>query len=267
MIQPKKYLKKRLVDIFRIFNQPKASFTNETFHELRLVIKKFKSFLEFLEFTNSISLEVCELLKKVFRISGEIRNHQITITKLSFIYPEMLDNYRFCIDKKIKKLKLQFFKMINHISLKKIYAFYKKNLNHCEPINYKSVNHYINKLKSDIVYKFYKNLGENETLHAERILLKKYIYMQKFIKSPQFNQPKLIGLTEILGNWHDNLIIKTELIKSIQYGEIIFNELNDINICLKKINKVKNYLYEQSLKKISTLVIDNPTFLTFHVYI
>jgi len=267
MIQPKKYLKKRLVDIFRIFNQPKASFTNETFHELRLVIKKFKSFLEFLQFANSISLEACELLKKIFRISGEIRNHQITIAKLTLIYPETLDNYRFCIDKKIKKLKLQFFKIIKHVSLKKIYAFYKKNLNHCEPITYKSVNHYINKLKSDIVYKFYKNLGENDTLHAERILLKKYIYMQKFIKSSQFNQPKLIGLTELLGNWHDNLIIETELIKSIQFGEIIFKEINDINICLKKINKVKNYLYEQSLKKISTVVIDNPIFLTFHVYI
>jgi hypothetical protein len=91
--------------------------------------------------------------------------------------------------------------------------------------------------------------------------------MQKFIKSPQFNQPKLIGLTELLGNWHDNLIIETELIKSIQSGEIIFKEINDINICLKKINKVKNQLYDQSLKKISTVVIDNPTFLTFHVYI
>lgn len=267
MIQPKKYLKKRLVDIFRIFNQPKASFTNETFHELRLIIKKFKSFLEFLQFTNSISLEVCEFLKKIFRISGEIRNHQITNAKLSFIYPEMLGNYRFCIDEKIKMLKLQFFNMINHISLKKIYAFYKKNLNHCETITYKSVNHYINKLKSDIVYKFYTNLGENETLHAERILLKKYIYMQKFIKYPQFNQPKQIGLTELLGNWHDNLIIETELKKSIQSGEIIFNELKDIKICLKKIIKVKNNLFEQSLQKISTVVIDNPIFLTFHVYI
>ena len=267
MIQPKKYLKKRLVDIFRIFNQPKASFSNETFHELRLVIKKFKSFLELVQFTNSISLKVCEFLKKIFRISGEIRNHQITSAKLSFIYPEMLGNYRFCIDEKIKMLKLLFFNMINHISLKKIYAFYKKQLKHCKSINYNSVNHYINRLKSEIVYKFYTDQEKNTSLHAERILLKKYVYVQKIIKSQQNNLPELIELTELLGNWHDNLIIETELKKSILSGEIIFNELNDINICLKKIIKVKNNLFEQSLQKFSTVVIDNPFFLTFHVYI
>jgi CHAD domain-containing protein len=267
MKKPRKYIKKRLVELFRILNQPQRCFKNETFHQLRLEIKKLKAYIELVQSTSSYSLEVCKPLKNIFRIAGDIRNHQLSITKLLSIYPETINNYKLSIYKKIKKLKDVFFKMLNKISFKNIYSNYKKQLKYCNAISYNSVNHYINTLKSEIVYKFYIDQEKNESLHAERILLKKYIYVQKFIKSQQNNLPKLIELTEMLGNWHDNLIIETQLKKSIQSGKIVFNELEVLKSGLDNIIKVKNQLFEQSLQKISTVVIDNPIFLTFRVYI
>jgi CHAD domain-containing protein len=267
MIQPKKFINKRLVELFRIIKQPTANFSNETFHQLRLIIKKLKSFIELVQFSNSLPISIGKPILKIFRISGKIRNLQITIAKFERNCPEKMPNYKLQIEKKIQHLKFHFFKIVAHISLKKIFSTHKKQLIHCKSISYKSANHHINKLKSEIVYKFYTNTEKSKTLHAERILLKKYTYIQKLIHFNTIYQPEMVDLTALLGNWHDNQVIENQLKKSLKSGKIFSTEIDAIKNCLKIINNLKKQLYNQSLKKISTLVVDNPKFLEFHVYI
>jgi hypothetical protein len=263
----KKNLKKRLLAIFEIIKQPAENFNNETFHQLRVAIKKLKTYIEILQYESQESISICNPLKKLFHLSGKIRNHQITILKIEQLCPEKLNNYKLNIDKRIQHLKFHFFKLVAQISWKKIYAPYKKNPIHCRSISFTSLNHYINTLKSDILYSYYTNLEKAETLHTERILLKKYVYALHFLPPAPHHQKEFIDLTESLGNWHYNQVIENQLKKYLKSRKIFSTEIDAIKNCLKIINNLKKQLYNQSLKKISTLVVDNPNFLEFHVYI
>jgi len=262
-----KNLKKRLLAIFEIIKQPAESFNNETYHQLRVAIKKLKTYIEILQFTSQESLSICNPLKKLFHLSGKIRNHQITIEKIEQLFPGKLNNYNLNIHKRIQHLKYHFFKLVAQISWKKIYAPYKKKQIHCRSISFISINHYINTLKSNILYSYYTHLEKAETLHTERILLKKFVYALHFLPSAPPYQKEFIDLTESLGNWHDYQLIENHLKNDLHAGKIIFTEKDATRNCLKVIVNLKKHLYTQALKKFSRLVLDNPMFLAFHVYI
>jgi CHAD domain-containing protein len=257
MKQPKQYLNNRLAEIFNHFRILPNLYIKETFHTLRVEIKKLQAFLAFNQFCTPSSKKHFTSIHSVFRLAGKVRNDQMALKHVENCCLQKLPTYHSWLINKSKRSKLQFFKGIQKISYKNIYQESKKIRKTTKGLSGYDVYNFLCATYISMLQNWETEPITEKNLHVSRILLKRYLYTLKFWDATQ--PPKkinaLISLAELLGKWHDAAVIEMQIVHFIKTGKCQTYELTILLQYLLIMIKEKNHLFEESKQEFERLMI------------
>ena len=223
------YFKTRESALNLILEKAPDSYTVETFHELRVEIKKLKALFELIAFCSKKfkSRETFKPFRTIFKEAGKIRELQLEQTILEE-QPNfhLLKKYPNRLKKQeIKKTK-NFFSIANQRLIKKLKGKYRKIIRVITKIGEKKVNRYRNKTRKEIRKLIRKNTFKKKQIHDFRKRLKAYQYNEKIENPDQQNKliPDKNMLSAMLGEWHDYEVIIIHLKKTISIYKTNLNE-------------------------------------------
>lgn len=218
----KKYLKKREKSIIALLKKPRRLYTPNTFHDLRVEIKKLKAIHEIINFCSPEfkKNKVFKSHKQIFKQAGKVRDIHIEEAMLKkYFNTSLLKKYRSDLREHRLKEQNTYFSIVNKKPLTKLNKTYSEIRSFIGDVNKKKVNEYLNEERKKII-KLQNHLLKPKA-HELRKLLKTFNYNQKIFASNKQNKlPQLETLTELLGKWHDGVITVTNLNKAIK-GKII----------------------------------------------
>lgn len=255
-----KYLEKRAAAIDSVLMQSPDDFTIETFHSLRVEIKKINSLFELV---NKLSKDfkkhkTFELFDSFFQRAGKIRELQIEdLFLIKYSDNTTIKNYRHALQEKELDEKREFFilqKKIDKLLFEKTYAevdsFLKK-------LDSQQVFDYLNKKRKKLQQNFLELPLRTKRMHKIRKELKQILSVEKMVDCNRGKKKsdQQIILSELLGQWHDGVVIAKHLknvSRSSEAGEedvLMFKKISSsissqINILANKINKKAAHFQE-----------------------
>lgn len=229
----KKYLKKRENAITLILEKRQHYYTAETFHLLRVEIKKLNALFQLLKYSSKKfkANKTIKPFKLIFKQAGKVRELQIeeSLLKKHFSF-NLVKNYR----NHLKQLRLKerdyYFSITNDAFIKGLKKKYHIILPLLTKINCKQATHYMLAKKTKIKKILHQDTLETKQAHKLRKALKEYQYNEKSLtlNSPNKSIPNKTILPILLGKWHDYQVIIKNIKKSIDSGEINPTESNQL---------------------------------------
>lgn len=230
----------------------KGNYDMEDIHQLRVNMKKLRAYFRFLEFaTNKVFRykDSNKLLRKSFRLAGNIRERQINL--------ELLKNYELSdkvylqyekfanlndkkekekLDKAIDALNMAEFEKIRH----SFHSFFtKKNLNEKVELSQNFIGLQIEKIRDILGHH-----EEAEKVHRIRIHLKTIkplLFILSGVPESKFGEvhyQSLKNTEDAIGAWHDRVVLITSLNQSLSDIQPKQN--------LTELEKVRNILEHES---------------------
>jgi len=245
-----KYLKKRKDVIGFLLIKPSGKYTSNTFHKLRVEIKKLNSIFDLIKFcsTNFKRKTTYKPFKLIFRKAGKVRELQIEDAMLkNYFENKVIKDYR----KNLKKLRLKaeedFFLLVNKKLIDRL------NKKHCilhphlGKIDKKKINTYLEKKGNHIQELLGQQIIQTEQIHNLRKQLKILNYNRAIANKEKQDQDllKLDLLPELLGKWHDHQVIIKHLKKALKRGQISPTEVGQLKIIQSKIANESNILFNE----------------------
>lgn len=252
-----KYLKKQKNAINLILKKRQQHFTADTFHKLRVEIKKLDALFHLINCCSKgfNSNKTFKPFKLIFKQAGKVRELQIeeSILKKHFSFVP-LKEYR----SHLKKLRIKeqecFFSITTKTFLKTLNKKYHIILPLLKKSSKKKVAVYMDKKNAEIDKILHQKTLKAKKAHALRKSLKEYQYNQKSLNLEPLNNsiPNKNLLPDLLGKWHDYQVIITHLKKVARSGEINPKESGQLKnirtalihkreILFHKINQVYQY--------------------------
>jgi hypothetical protein len=229
----KKYLKKRKSAIIFLLEKQQESFSPDTFHILRLEIKKLNALFDLVNFCfkGFNKKKTFKPFKLIFRQAGKIREIQVEEALLEAHFSsDFVVQYRNDLEKILTEEFNNFFLITNPSFAEKLQKKYSKINAALAKTNKKMANRYIDKKRAEIKKLFHKKVLKNKQMHVLRKRLKEYQFNQKSLNYT--NKNKLIleknALPELLGEWHDYQTVIQHLKKAVDFGEINPQESNQL---------------------------------------
>jgi len=230
----KKYTKKRFENLNQLLLKPIPKNSIDTFHQIRIEIKKLNAVSRFLEYSNIQFLhkKTRSKLELIFSDSGKIRELQMGIQFINKSFPEMKTNeYVGVLKKRLVKYQANFNKKFS-----KDEEIDNNSITKGIKIDELMLTNYIallQKSKHQIV-KGPKALPS--IIHKIRVNLKDAAYLSKWLPSEIPNE-KDINFILDLGEWHDLVSLRKLLLKTLIKKE--FNEVNtnQLKLVIQKINR------------------------------
>ena len=262
-----KYLKKRKNAIDFLLRKPSKKYTPNTFHKLRVEIKKLNSLFDLIHFcSNDFKRKTTyKPFQSIFPQAGKVRELQIEDAMLkNYFEKKVIKDYR----KNLKRLRLKaeedFFLLVNKKLMNQLNKKYQAIIPHLHRINQKNINTYLDKKKNYIQELLVQESIQIEQIHKLRKQLKILNYNKALIDkenpqeklSKQDEKPtKHDVLPELLGKWHDCEVIIKHLKKTLKKEQLSLTELNQIKTIKSKIvhesnvllNEIRNALPESGL--------------------
>ena len=246
------YLEKIREKIFTLLKKTPGTFEDEDYHKLRVEIKKLKAVAGFLQFSNKqfSKKKYLKAFKKVYKQAGKIRELQLEETFLKKNHNQFIEQYLSDLTSRIRKEKEKFASLLGNKRQKKI----KKSL--------KEIADFLDKsYQADgipFIHKERRRVSElvNELplkpakLHQLRKILKEDFYTRKRIR---FSTPQIKAedeLLQLLGKWHDSIVLNKQFGTSILKAKINPVELSE----LLKINAAVSLQSEILFKEINVIL-------------
>ena len=243
-----KYFKKRKNAINFLLEKPKRAYTPDTFHKLRVEIKKLNSFFDLINFCSKEfkRKKTFKPFKLIFRQAGKVRELQVEEAMLKkYFLNNLLKNYRDGLKKLRLKEQEDFFSIAN----KKFAACLKKTYHEIVPFftqtDKKKVNSYMEKKQKKIEKLLSQNNLQTPQVHALRKRLKKFHYNRKSLNLEKQNMPltRKDVLPELLGKWHDLQVIIRHLKKAMDTCGINPTEVSQLEIVKAKFSSDSELLF------------------------
>lgn len=214
------YFKNRESALNLILEKAPESYYVETFHELRVEIKKMKALFVLTAFCkkNFKHRKTFKPFSVIFKQAGKVRELQLQQTILEEQpYFSLLKKY----PNQLKKLEIKeiqkFFLFANKSLIKKLKEKYPIMIGFLTKTGKKKVNRYRNKTRKEIKKLIRKDAFKKNEMHNFRKRLKVYQYNEKIF--PVAQSSKLIStqtlLSDMLGEWHDYEVAILHLKKTI----------------------------------------------------
>ena len=211
-----KYLKTRVEKISIIIEKPRHKYNVETFHQLRVEIKKLHAAFALIKF-GATTFKLKKQFKPfqvIFKYAGKVRQIQIEqVVLLKYANKNELSIYRKNLRRKLLRSKNVFF---NKIKMKLLVEKLNKIDIKTIPVNTISNKKYllfIKEQKQKIKTIIRKKSLEDFQYHQLRKKLKQIHYVKKMSKIN--NEENGISiLTNQLGLWHDLSATRNQLLKS-----------------------------------------------------
>jgi CHAD domain-containing protein len=229
----KKYLKKRKSAITFLLEKQQESFTPDTFHTLRLEIKKLNALFDLVHFCfkGFKQKKTFKPFKLIFSQAGKVRELQVEQVLLNEHFSsDFSSQYRNDLEKILREELNNFFLITNPSFAEKLQKKYSKINSVLAKTSKKMENQYMDKKRIKVQKLLHKKTLKNKQMHALRKRLKEYQFNQKSLNYTKKNKliPKKNALPELLGEWHDYQTVIQHLKKAIDFGEINPKESNQL---------------------------------------
>ena len=230
----KKYTEKRFENLNQLLSKPIPKNSIDTFHQIRIEIKKLYAVSRFLEYSNIqfLNKKTRSKLELIFSDSGNIREIQMGIQFINKSFPEMKPNeYVGVLKKRLVKYQADFNKKFSeYLEIDNNSIAKDIKIDELMLTNYIAL---LQKSKHQIVK------GPKECpsmIHKIRVNLKDAAYLSKWLPSEIPNEKDIKFILE-LGEWHDLVSLRKLLLKTLVKKE--FNELNtnQLILIIQKINR------------------------------
>lgn len=244
-----RYLKKSRKIILRLLKKSPKKFEDEDYHQLRVEIKKLKSVAGFIEFSNKRFSKRKQLkpFSKLYKQAGKIRELQLEEAFLKKNNVQFIKHYLDDVAKSIKKEKKKFSSLISKKARKKIKMAIRAIESILIKTNEKDVIQFMNNERSKITSLTQKLPLNPDDAHKLRKILKEDFYNRKRINQPSEKIKAEDNLLELLGKWHDCVVLNDQIGRSILKPAMKPTELAE----LLKINALISSQSENLFTKIN----------------
>jgi CHAD domain-containing protein len=245
-----KYLKKRKDVIGILLRKPSSKYTSNTFHKLRVEIKKLNSIFDLIKFcsTNFKRKTTYQPFKLIFRKAGKVRELQIENAMLkNYFENKVIKDYR----KSLKKLRLKaeedFFLLVNKKLIDRLNKKHCTINPHLGQIDKKKINTYLEKKENQIHELLGQEIIQTGQIHKLRKQLKILNYNRAIVDKEKQDEDLLKQdlLPELLGKWHDCQVFIKHLKKALNRGKLSQTEVKKLKIIQSKIVYESNILFNE----------------------
>jgi len=245
-----KYIKNREAAIDFLLRKPRNKFTQNTYHKLRVEIKKLNSVFDLIRFysTDFRRKKTYRPFKSIFRQAGKIRELQI---EAGMIKKYFRNNSSNDYEKRLKRLRLkgeeEFFLLVNRKLLSQLKKKYRIILSYLSGIDKETMNTYLEKKKTKIKELLGRDGIQTKQIHQLRKELKILNYNNTIVshKKEEESLSKQDLLPELLGKWHDCQVIIKHLKKTLNRGLLRPTELEKLKQIESKIAAKCNILFNE----------------------
>lgn len=251
-----KNFKKQENTISDLLKQNRADYTPETFHKLRVEIKKLDASFELINFCSKDfkRKKTFKTFKLIFRQAGRVRELQVEEAILKkYFRSNFLKNYRNNLKQRLLKEKADYFLIVNNKPASRL----KKTIQKVKPliaqIDKKKPESYMKRKRKTIEKTIRKKTLKASQLHLLRKHLKGFHFNRKSLGLKKVNDPlqKKDFLPRLLGKWHDCQVVIRHLKKAISTAGMHPQELGQLQKVEAKISAERNVLYD----KISNVIV------------
>jgi CHAD domain-containing protein len=249
------YYEDRINSLKSILRKPRRKFSKEDFHKLRVEIKKVKAVSD-LVYSCKADFQKEDFLtcfQNIFRKAGKVRELALELSMLKKLHvSRSLKNYVFGLKKLLKRKRRRFFSLAhaNPRKLRKCCDVILPFFNH---VNKKDVNSFLEMKHREINRVIGIKSLKEENAHLLRKLLKDYYYTVMIfrLKKPLFKE--LDDFQELLGQWHDNVVMAGYLQKSLKKGKLSSKEAQNMEIVKHLVSSKGEQLFKKINLRISEL--------------
>lgn len=240
------YFNNRKSAVNRILETAPEFYTVENFHELRVELKKIKALFEMVAFcSKTFKLKKnFAPFKIIFKKAGIVREIQVDQAILEQ-QPNfhLIQSYSCRLKKREAKERKDFFSITNKRFIKKLQQKYPIIIRFLKKTRAKKANRYLNKITKEKKKIISKNAFKKQQIHAFRKRIKVHQYNTKIFDLNQQSKqvPEKITLSDMLGEWHDCIVVIALLKKAIKSKKTISRETKQL-VAIKKLILLKSDL-------------------------
>jgi CHAD domain-containing protein len=244
------YFKIRKSAVNLILEKSPKSYTPETFHTLRVEIKKMNALFDLLNYCSKKfkHKKIYKPFRLIFKQAGKIRELQIE----EYLLAEqpnshLLQAYRNRLQKLETKELLRFFSIVNKSFVRKLKKKYRKIIPMLAKTSKKKMNRYMDEKRRAIKKLMCKTNFKKTQMHTFRKRLKTYQYNEKILNCGSQNQslPDKNILSDLLGKWHDYEVIINHLKKGINSNKTIPSETKQLQITKAILTSKRELLFNK----------------------
>ena len=248
----KKYFLAEASAVVRLLQKPPDAFTPEDFHALRVHIKKIKTVMALAnEACSEFNME--KLIKPyqlLFDLAGKVRELQL-LTTIVHQYPQepTLESYIRQLQARLEAATQDFFALTDQRFLRKLKKHNKKIYTYLNAIHHANAKKYASMMRHEIEEIMAMPAPDNEQYHRLRKKLKRLNYLRKMSKAGKKKLPLPDTFEELLGQWHDYLLISHDLLNAAQNHKLKPVEVKALMALQKRISNLAARL----IKKINAV--------------
>ena len=231
----------RIHDLYDLLKLDKSSYTNETFHKLRVEIKKIRFLLKLADFSEGKPERNTKIkeVDKLFKKAGALRDLQIMLPILKkHSNKNLFSSLQKSVNEQIEKRKKKFYRQldkIKHESLKQDLLDLKSSIYKTDGDKLSAFEKYFKEKCIKLLRKGEKQRSamsspqqiKDEAIHSVRKILKLLTYCDK-LNAKDDKKSGFEKLSNVIGKWHDYLIC--------------IEQLNEIKFSTKNASSLKNLI-------------------------
>jgi CHAD domain-containing protein len=243
-----KYFKKRTDKIDLLLKKTARTFTPWDFHQLRIEIKKINALFIFIAFSEKDfkKRSVFKPYKLIFTAAGKVREYQMeeAVFKKHF-GQKKFTQYQTDLKKSELLEKRKFFTGVNASLKKDLKRSNKIALSFLKKLKTKDLSEYLKMKRVKIKKTLNKKQLKQKEIHQLRKDLKICYYNAKILgKRSKYSLVKMEKLQELLGKWHDGIVMNNHLKKMIKFLKQNSNESKHLKKIRKEISYKTKTLYK-----------------------
>ncbi len=244
----KTYFTKQLNTIEIILKKRSRKISQKDIHELRIAVKKIKSLSALVLFCEP-GFRIRKFMKpfkKIFTVAGKLRELQLEKSRLKKMQLlGSLKDYSHHLKSRLKKKKHLFFSLANAKFIRKLQKRSKMILSGFDSVSKTLINRFLEEKRNEISgLVATANLKENDA-HRLRKILKELYYTLIIFDAKDTRFKNIDGFQQLLGQWHNDVVLKNYLQKALDDKDEAKKELKIISEVRDKISFESNFLFQQ----------------------
>lgn len=254
----KAYFRKQLDAIEIILKKRHEKISKKDIHQLRIAVKKIKALSALVLFCEPDfrMRKFMKPFKKIFAAAGKLRELQLEKSRLKKMQLlGSLKDYSHHLKRRLKKKKHGFFSLANAKIIRKLQKRSKMILSGFESVSKTLINRFVDEKSNEISrLAATANLKENDA-HRLRKTLKELYYTLLIFDTKDTLFKNIDRFQQLLGQWHNDVVLKDYLQKALDNKNEAENELKIIGEARDKISFESKSLFEKI--KVATHRIDS----------
>lgn len=242
------YFTKQLNGIEFILSKPHHQISEEDIHKLRVAIKRIKSLAELIHFCIPAfkRKKFVARYNKIFSSAGKVRELQLEISMLKKLQLSgTLKNYYRWLKKELKKKKRFFFSFANAAMVARLQKKSQIMLPFFDVVFYHELNSFFEEKSNETRRLMETNPLKKKEVHKLRKILKEFYYSLSIFGAKNDQIKKIDNIQELLGEWHNNVVLQGYLQKAVHSGHLDHKEKKIIALVKDKISTQTRVLFEK----------------------